>query len=133
MTTHTPPAFDAPDLLAWLQAASDADLDAQTGFGIIGFAPDTRVTLYSATESRMAQLKPDQVLGLPLFDVVAQCMNNYLVAQRFEDALAAAAPLDETLPYVLSLRMRPTPVHLRLLAGTGGAPDTRYICIRRGA
>ena len=52
-------------------------------------------------------------------------MNNFMVAQRFEDE----PELDAIVPYVLTLRMRPTRVRLRLLAGDG-AP-LRYILIER--
>lgn len=51
-----------------------------------------------------------------MFNEVAPCMNNYLVAQRFDDEEA----LDEILPYILTLRMRSTPVQLRLLKRRGG-------------
>ena len=44
-------------------------------------------------------------------------MNNFMVAQRFEDAATNQATLDDTIDYVLTLRMRPTKVRLRLLAG----------------
>jgi len=52
-------------------------------------------------------------------------MNNFMVAQRFEDE----PELDATLPYVLTLRMRPTRVRLRLLATSG--TTRRYILIER--
>jgi hypothetical protein len=52
-------------------------------------------------------------------------MNNFMVAQRFEDE----PELDDIVPYVLTLRMRPTRVRLRLLA-TAGAPR-HYILIER--
>ena len=56
-------------------------------------------------------------------------MNNFLVAQRFEDALAESVKLDETINYVLTLRMRPVKVQLRLLS----APDSgmRYVLVHR--
>ena len=63
------------------------------------------VQRYNATESRMAGLSPERVLGLPLFTTVAPCMNNYLVAQRFDDARERGEPLDDTIDYVLTLRM----------------------------
>ena len=94
-------------------------------FGAIGFDRETIVDAYNAAEARLAGLDPARVLGLPLFDVVAQCMNNFMVAQRFEDE----PELDATIPYVLTLRMRPTRVRMRLLA----SKDTprRYILIER--
>ncbi len=122
------PGFDQPDLLASLEAMGDTELDA-LGFGAIGFHPDTVVCRYNAYESRAAGLSPSRVLGLPLFSVVAQCMNNFLVAQRFDDAAEAGQPLDTTVDFVLTLRMRPTPVKLRLLATPG--VERRYVLIQR--
>jgi hypothetical protein len=52
-----------------------------------------------------------------------------MVAQRFEDAHADGTALDETIPYVLTLRMRPTKVRLRLLAQPGAA--IRYVLVQR--
>ncbi|MFM2057284.1 MAG: hypothetical protein RLY71_1669 [Pseudomonadota bacterium] len=128
MTTNHLLAFDAPDLLNQLVTLAPAELDIQP-FGIIGIDAATVARFYSAHESRMAGLAPEQVLGRPFFSVVAQCMNNFMVAQRFEDAAAQGASLDVTIDYVLTLRMRPTPVKLRLLA----APDQplRYVLVHR--
>lgn len=94
-------------------------------FGVIGFAADTIVQVYNATEARMSGLDPATVIGVPFFEAVAQCMNNFMVAQRFEDE----PEIDAVMPYVLTLRMRPTKVRLRLLA-TAGMPR-RYILIER--
>ena len=94
-------------------------------FGVIGFDRETNVDAYNSTESRLAGLDPSQVLGLPLFATVAQCMNNFMVAQRFEEE----AELDATIPYVLTLRMRPTRVRMRLLATAETA--RRYVLIER--
>jgi photoactive yellow protein len=120
--------FDEADLLVKLDNLQTFEIDALQ-LGVIGFATDAdaRVVRYSAYESKCSGLSPESVIGLPLFSVVAQCMNNFLVAQRFEDALRDRTMLDVTLDFVLTLRMRPTPVKLRLLA----APDCplRYVVI----
>lgn len=121
-------AFDQPGLWSQLQARDDAGLDG-LAFGVIGFDAEGLVRRYNDTETHLAALGRHRVVGLPLFSVVAQCMNNYLVAQRFDDAAADGTPLDVTLDFVLTLRMRPTPVKLRLLAGTPGA--MRYVCVLR--
>ncbi len=94
-------------------------------FGVVGFEADTIVQVYNATEARMSGLDPATVIGVPFFEAVAQCMNNFMVAQRFEDE----PEIDAVIPYVLTLRMRPTKVRLRLLA-TAGTPR-RYILIER--
>ena len=120
--------FDQSDLLDRLRAAEDAELDTLE-FGVIGFDDQALVRRYNACESRMAGLSPQRVLGQHLFTAVAPCMNNFMVAQRFEDAATESSPLDATLDYVLTLRMRPSKVKLRLLAAPGAA--LRYVLISR--
>ncbi|RZM02443.1 MAG: phosphonate transporter [Variovorax sp.] len=122
------PSFDDPGLLRRIDAMSDAELD-DLDFGVIGFDPACVVRRYSAHESKASGLSPQRVLGLSLFDEVAVCMNNYLVAQRFEDAAADGSELDATIDYVLTLRMRPVKVRLRLLAAPG--ITGRYVAIDR--
>ena len=112
--------FEQADLAQQLAALDDEALD-KLQFGVIGFDDQTVVQRYNAFESRLAGLDKSRVVGHPLFTSVAPCMNNFLVAQRFEDALATGEPLDATIDYVLTLRMRPVKVKLRLLAGQGGA------------
>ena len=121
-------SFNGPDLLGRLEALSDAELD-ELDFGVIGFDAGTAVRRYNAFESKAAGLSPQRVLGHALFAVVAPCMNNYLVAQRFEDAAADGGELDATIDYVLTLRMRPVKVKLRLLAAPGAAH--RYVLVQR--
>lgn len=121
-------AFSQADLCDRIEALTDADLD-NLDFGVIGFGADTLVHRYNAFESKCAGLAPSRVLGHPLFTVVAPCMNNFLVAQRFEDAAASGAALDVTIDYVLTLRMRPVKVALRLLAAPGAT--NRYVLVQR--
>ena len=129
--TDTPTvSFERRDLLQVLAQATDAELDS-LGFGTIGFDAETIVRRYNAFESKMAGLSVSRVVGHPLFTIVAPCMNNFLVAQRFEDAAAAGTELDEVIDYVLTLRMRPIKVKLRLLADA--ASDLRYVLIQRPA
>jgi photoactive yellow protein len=127
MTSATP-SFDARGLADILDASSPEQLDA-LDFGVIAFDHDTIVRRYNAVESQAAGLSPQRVLGEPLFTNVAPCMNNFMVAQRFEDAAADASELDDTIDYVLTLRMRPVKVKLRLLAGAGSA--TRFVLVQR--
>ena len=123
-------SFDDVDLLERLLACSPADLDVLT-FGVIGFDAEAIVTTYNAPEARWAGLVQGDVIGTNMFEIVAPCMNNFLIAEQFKDALEIEGTMDETLEYVLTLRMRPTPVILRLLARHGIL--TRYILICRKA
>lgn len=131
MTTALSAArFDQPDLSGHLARLSPEDLD-ELEFGVIGIDPEGIVRVYNRAESRLAGLSADRVLGNALFTVVAPCMNNYLVAQRLDDALTAGEALDVTLDYVFTLRMRPTRVKLRLLASPGQL--LRYVVVMRAA
>ncbi len=107
-----------------LDAMSEQERDALP-YGVVGFVADTIVQTYNATEARLSGLDPATVIGVPFFEAVAQCMNNFMVAQRFEDE----PELDEIVPYVLTLRMRPTKVRLRLLATVEIL--RRYVLIER--
>jgi photoactive yellow protein len=107
-----------------LDAADDATLDGLT-FGVVGLDGSGITTRYNLRESRLAGLSRDTVVGQDFFMTTGICMNNFLVAQRFEDE----ASLDVVLDYVLTLRMRPTPVKLRLLKHPASA--TRYVLIQR--
>ena len=128
MTQLTHYAFPQPELLPILTSASQELLDSLE-FGLIGFDADGTVRQYNAFESRAAGLSPQRVLGQALFTHVAPCMNNFMVAQRFEDAAGGATALDDTIDYVLTLRMRPVKVKLRLLSDPAQA--MRYVLIQR--
>lgn len=130
MTQAATCSFADDNLGEHLAQLSDQALDS-LDFGVIGFDADTVVTRYNAFESKAAGLRQANVLGHPLFTVVAPCMNNFMVAQRFEDALDAGEALDATIDYVLTLRMRPVKVALRLLASPASA--VRYVLVRRAA
>lgn len=123
-TLHSGPGFEQPGLHATLEAAGPAELDALS-FGVVRMDAAHRVLAYGAAESRASGLRPETVLGRDFFVDVAPCMNNFLVALRFE----TEAELDETIDFVLTFRMRPTPVRLRLLASR--LHRHRYVLIER--
>jgi len=120
--------FTDETLQAELDRSSNDDLDA-LGFGVIGIDASGVVQRDDRFESQAAGLSSAQVLGQPLFTVVAPCMNNFMVAQRFEDALASSSVLDATVNDVPTLRMRPVKVKLRLRAAPGGKPG--YVLVQR--
>ena len=98
---------------------------SELSYGVIGFNRNGLIETYNAMEAKLAGLSPEKVIGRHLFETIAPCMNNFMIAQRFEDEPA----LDEVIDYVLTFRMRPQPVSLRLLQ----QPDRprRYIAILR--
>ena len=107
-----------------LDAADDAFLDTLP-FGVVGLSETGIAEAYNATEARNAGMRRQGVIGQPFFLMAGVCMNNLLVARRFEDEEA----IDAIIDYVLTFRMRPTPVKLRLLK----RPDLRrrYLLIQR--
>lgn len=120
--------FDTPTVHAILDAMADDAIDGLR-FGVIGIDAEGLVRRYNAFEAEIAGLTQQRVIGHPLFTVVAPCMNNYLVAQRFEDASTDDTALDATIDYVFTLRMRPSKVKLRLLSSPARA--MRYVLVHR--
>ncbi len=129
MTSALALDFKQPDLIGALVTLNDESLD-RLEFGVIGFnkAPDALVLHYSASESRNSGLDPSRVLGRPLFRVVAQCMNNDLVAGCFDAAVEAGCALDAMLDFTFTLWMKATPVTLRLLSSPDRA--TQFVAVR---
>ncbi|NEX59843.1 phosphonate transporter [Noviherbaspirillum galbum] len=121
-------AFDDAAIAGSLDQLDDEALDVLE-FGVIGFDKTNVVRRYNAFESRCAGISRERVLGQALFTNVAPCMNNFMVAHRFEEAAANGTALDETIPYVLTLRMRPTKVRLRLLASP--TLTLQYVLVNR--
>jgi photoactive yellow protein len=128
MNAATDLTFAAPGLHARLAQLSPEQLD-RLDFGVIGFGADTQVSQYNQTESEAAGLSVPHVLGRALFTNVAPCLNNFMVALRFEEAQDSHSALDDTIDYVLTLRMRPIKVKLRLLAEPGS--EQRYLLVQR--
>ena len=108
------PAFDDPGIAERLEMLPAEAIDALP-FGVIGMDLDGTVVFYSARESAFAGLSPARVLGRHMFEDVGPCMNTDRVAGRFE----TVEELDEFVPFILTLRMRPTPVTLRLIKRVG--------------
>ena len=107
--------FDTPRLGQALSQSSTEQLNALE-FGVIGFNNEGLVKVYNAYESKMTGLSYESVIDADLFNAVAPCMNNFLVAQKFEDAAHVKAELDEIMDFVLTLKMKPTRVKLRLIS-----------------
>jgi len=119
--------FTQADLANVLATLTADELD-RLEFGVIGIDEAGIVRQYNAFESKTAGLSPERVLDRPLFTVVAPCMNNFMVAHRFEETAESKTALDEVVDYVLTLRMKPIKVRLRLLALPGAA--MRYVLVQ---
>lgn len=121
-------SFDQPDIFDRLEALDDTGLDS-LDFGVIGFDAENTVRRYNAFESRLSGIAPHRAVGHALFTAVAPCMNNFIVAQRFEDCAASGESLDATVDYVFTLRLLPVKVVLRMLASA--KPGLRYLLVNR--
>jgi photoactive yellow protein len=113
--TIDPARLDMPDT---------AHLDTLP-FAVIGLSASGITETYNETAERYGGMQREAVLGHAFFMEAGLCMNNFLVSQRFDDE----PELDAILDYILTYRMRPTPVKLRLLR----RPDLRrrYLLIKR--
>ncbi|MFL9881362.1 PAS domain-containing protein [Herbaspirillum rhizosphaerae] len=120
--------FNQEGVIEFLFSNTDEQLD-DLDFGVVGFDINGIVKHYNATESKIAGLRRERVIGQDFFFAVAPCMNNFMVAQVFEDARAEDKHLDLVIDYVLTLRMKPTKVKLRLLSSP--AVPTSYVLIQR--
>lgn len=129
MSSHvTTPEFESPALPDFLARASEPELDS-LGFGIIGFDSNGHVRRYNREEARWAKFDQAGTIGQHVFVELAPCMNNFMVATRFEEARASGQAIDALLPYVLTFRMRPTRVRLRLLWQPGS--ELAFIAVER--
>ncbi len=108
--------FEDGDLLASLDRLAPPELDGLP-FGVVKMSGTGEVAAYNTFESRLSGLSAPRVVGKQFFVDVAPCTNNFIVAQRLLDA----ASLDETIDYVFTYKMKPTPVRLRMLRGLGAS------------
>jgi photoactive yellow protein len=113
-----------PALIERLALATDAELDA-LDFGVIKLDPDGRLLAYNAYESAATGLSRERLLGRPFFSEIGLCMNNALVAERF----AQQSEFDISLDYLFTLRMKLSPVRLRLLKSA--SVTARFVLVRR--
>ena len=102
-----PPTFETVRLSQLLQL----DIDALP-YGVVIIDENGVCKGYNEIEGQRAGVDKTRPLQRVFFRDVAPCMNNHLVAHRL---LRGDDALDTTLEYVLTLKMFPVPVTLRLL------------------
>jgi photoactive yellow protein len=107
--------IEEAELLGMLTAMGANELD-ELPFGVINFDEHFIVRRYNRYEQVHAGLSLEEVTGKHVFTELAQCMNNFMAAEMFEAAKASGQALDATIDYVLTWRMKPTPVKLRMLS-----------------
>ena len=116
--------FNEQNLIDKLEALDEAGLD-HLDFGVIGFDGDTCVHRYNSTEEQLSGYHREFILGKRLFLDIAPCMNNYLIALKFEEE----RKIDVIIPYILSFKVKPVKVQLRLLKNSASALS--YVLIKR--
>lgn len=116
--------FSDPALLDRLDAASPVELDALR-FGVVRMDPTGNVTAYNRFEAESAGMRPERVLGRHFFTEVAPCTVN----QQISQPMLQETSLDTEFDYVFALRMKITPVRLRLLKSP--ASVHMYLLVRR--
>ena len=102
--------FADPGVLDALASMAPSVLD-ELPFGVIAMHVDGTVTDYNLREAAFSGLTPSRVIGRNFFTEVAPCTNNFIVADRMRDEVE----IDATVDYIFSVRLKPTPVTLRLL------------------
>jgi photoactive yellow protein len=109
--------FEDSQILSRLEEG-DRDRMDEADFGIIVLSRSGELIDANRYARELSGLASRDMAGRPFFSAVAPCMNNDSVAGR----LRQADSLDETLDYVFTTRVKPTPVRLRLLKG----PEARF-------
>ena len=102
--------FTETNLLGALESCDDTAF-AALPFGAIAMMADGTVVRYNDYESSRSGLSPANVIGKNFFHEVALCINNDKVGRR----LLSEPLLDLRMPYVMTFRMKPRRVELRLL------------------
>ena len=114
-------SFEATELYDLLVQQTAEERDALP-FGVIELDAELVCQAYNQTESRFSGLSPERVIGRQFFELVAPCMNNFMVRDRLLEE-----ELDVIIDYVLSVRITPTPVRLRMLVKQGSS--TRFLVV----
>lgn len=94
-------------------------------FGVVKMAKDGTVQAVNTAEIELAGLSLEAFLGKNFFTQVAPCTNNYMVAEKYR----RLEELDESIAYVFTYMMRPTPVRLRMLKSA--AYDSQFLLVDR--
>ncbi len=97
------------------KALEDLDNDAydELDFGLIKMDRKGNVLAYNKWEAQLAANNQEAVIGKNFFTQIAPCTNNFMVSEKYG---LFEGQLDESMDYVFTYRIKPTPVRLRLLA-----------------
>lgn len=106
-------AFDSntKEILDYLENSDEKQRDLLP-FGAIVMDPAGAVLDYNQYESNLSSIPRSEAVGKNFFEDIAPCTKNPMIAEKF---LKSTAPLDETIRFIFTYRIKPTRVKLRLL------------------
>lgn len=93
---------------------SNEDFD-KLNFGVVGLDLEGNTVVYNQPQAIKSAMSKNDCLGHNFFLDVAPCTNNFMVAER----MLEEDNIDEEIPYVLTFKMKPTKVKMRLLKQDG--------------
>lgn len=118
------PGFYDTDILQLISKMNQTELDECT-YGVVKMSKDGVVQAVNNAEVELSGLSQSAFIDRNFFTQVAPCTNNYMVAEKYRKQ----DELDETIPYVFTYMMKPTPVHLRMLKSPAHA--SQYLLVDR--
>lgn len=119
--------FDQADLDNVLANLSDAQVD-ELAFGAIQVDRDGRVLTFNATESRMTNRDPKDVIGKDFFNEVAPCTRRPEFYGRFQEGVRTGK-LSVIFDYIFDYKMAPTKVRVHMKKAM--MDDTYWMFVKR--
>ena len=118
------PQFKQEDLFDVLEHYEAKDFN-KFDYGVVRMDRSGNIKAYNSYNSDLAADASKEVMGQNFFTQVAPCTNNFMVAEKYD---SFEGKLDETLDYILTYRVKPSPVTLRMLAKNSS--ENQYLLIR---
>jgi len=118
------PQFKQEDLFEALEQYDAKDFN-DFDYGVVRMDRSGKIRAYNNYNSELAADANKDVIGQNFFTQVAPCTNNFMVAEKYSQF---EKELDETLDYILTYRVKPAPVTLRMLAKSSS--ENQYLIIR---
>ena len=104
--------LEQQDLFQALESLENDAFD-ELDFGLVKMDRKGNILAYNKWEAQLAANNQAEVIGKNFFTQIAPCTNNFMVSEKFG---LFKDQMDETMDYVFTYRIKPTPVRLRLLA-----------------
>lgn len=118
------PKFDQDNIFELLEQYEAEDFN-EFDYGVVRMDRSGNIKAYNSYNSDLAADDNKAVIGQNFFTQVAPCTNNFMVAEKYNKV---ETELDETLDYILTYRVKPAQVTLRLLAKN--SKENQYLSIR---